>query len=145
LNQGALENLRTLLDLSKAKLVISSTWRLDDSEDGWRKLLKHGFTESDFAFNPEYQTIDSALTPVLRGDGNNRGSEIAQWLNVASATGYLKDKGPLDLVRYVIIDDDSDFYPAQKRYFAQIDGGVGLTLSDVAVALDILHTGKAAL
>ena len=56
-----------------------------------------------------------------------RGQEIQQWL----------DKHKCD--KYVILDDDLDFFDSQLPYFVHTDWEVGLTENDVNKAINILN------
>jgi len=76
-----------------AKIVLSSTWRLGkETRDEVRQQVM------DF--------ID--ITPDLHD--KPRGEEVKEWLDVQSA------KSDFVVVKYAIIDDDSDFLPDQPLF-----------------------------
>lgn len=119
LNSGGLyalnkKRLRILEDIIKdtgAKIVLSSTWRKDNT--AFRKLtrvlayrgLKIYDVTPDFSYQPQ--------KPLERA---YRGHEIQDWL----------DRHP-EVENYVIIDDDSDMKDSQLRHFVQTDPNTGLT------------------
>lgn len=97
-----------LCENTGAKVVLSSTWRLDPD---WREVMKANGLRCEF--------IDR--TP---SDGNERGEEVDEWL-----CAFLKKE---TVEKYVIIDDDSDFYPTQPLF--KTDYREGLT-AERAVAI----------
>jgi len=74
LERRCLSQLRRVLEATKAKIVISSTWRL---EPCMRSFLLHGLKVSGIA----WERI-AGDTPVVRG--GTRGQEICAWLAAAS-------------------------------------------------------------
>lgn len=125
------DNLKWIIEETKAKIVISSSWRLSGliaMQETWlhRKLAG--------------EIID--ITPNLTyGEGLNtstpRGKEIEMWLKNNAVSNY------------VIIDDDSDMLPEQKNNFVQtannidhedcVDIGYGLTRKCSEKAINILN------
>lgn len=118
LDRTGLGLLRKLVELTGAKIVISSTWRHDGHEPiagafeacGWRGIIIH-------------KTI-IGITPFL---STNRGGEIDDWLSTHP-----------ECTNYVIIDDDADMLDSQKDHFVHTDGVLGFTLYDMVKAMDIL-------
>lgn len=106
--------LNKLCEETKAKVVISSTWRhsgLDYCKD---VLQKSGAT---------FEIID--ITPDLRFRGSVRGCEIQLWIetNIEKLDGVKF----YDYKTYAIIDDDSDMLLRQRNNFFQTDTYSGLT------------------
>lgn len=106
------ELLNKITESTGAKIVVSSSWR---SYSG----LQTVFTIAGIK-EPVYDQ-----TPRL--SGGHRGQEIQQWL----------DKHKCD--KYVILDDDQDFFDSQLPYFVHTDWKVGLTENDVNKAVNILN------
>lgn len=110
--------LRKLVELTGAKIVLSSTWRSDGvgaiagafDAHGWRGIVLH-------------KTI-VGVTPHL---SCNRGGEIGDYLSTHP-----------EITNYVIIDDDSDMLDSQKENFVNTDGVLGFTFYDMMKAMDIL-------
>ena len=98
----AVKLVRKLCDETESKIVVSSTWRIGHTIDTLQLRM--------------HECGAGALSPLVIGmtgrDGRIRGDEIRAWL----------DMNPV--LRYVIIDDDSDMHPAQ--YFVKTDHAVGM-------------------
>lgn len=110
----AVKRLNRITDATKAKIVVSSTWRSDSN-------LQEVFTLVGIK-EPIYD-----VTPYMRS--RHRGSEIQEWLD--------KQTEPY---RYVILDDDSDMLDCQLPYFIQTDWlKWGLSDEDVEQAIHILN------
>ena len=118
INRVSLGLLRLVVELTDAKIVISSTWRHDGYEgiagafeaQGWRGLIM--------------RKIIIGITPWLTGV---RGDEIQHWID---------EQG--DVTDYVIIDDDSDMLDDQIEHFVHTDGVIGFNIYDAVRVLDIL-------
>lgn len=103
-----------ITDATKAKIIVSSTWRSDSN-------LQEIFTLVGIK-EPIYD-----VTPYMRS--RHRGSEIQEWLD--------KQTEPY---RYIILDDDSDMLDCQLPYFIQTDWlKWGLSDEDVEQAIHILN------
>jgi hypothetical protein len=119
-NVGAL---KTLMDKTRAKIVISSTWRYTHTVNNFKDMFQlYGLNAGRII----------ALTPDFRGGGiydtyssNFRGDEVNR---------YISDN---DIQRYVILDDGTDFYPGQNLVLT--DDEYGLTDSDMLKAIRILN------
>src|SRR5210317_1410587 len=105
------DNLKTLMDKTGAKIVISSTWRYSHSINDFKVMFQ--------LYGLEPRIVD--ITPDLSKTGITdlyirkiRGDEINAWL----------DDHP-DITNYVILDDDSDFHPGQP--LVRTDPEYGLT------------------
>lgn len=110
----AVKRLNRITDATKAKIIVSSTWRSDSN-------LQEIFTLVGIK-EPIYD-----VTPYVRS--RHRGSEIQEWLD--------KQTEPY---RYIILDDDSDMLDCQLPYFIQTDWlKWGLSDEDVEQAIHILN------
>lgn len=129
------DNLKYLIEQTGAKIVISSSWRLNGEKEMkamWDKRKLPG------------EVID--ITPYM---GNNdfigytipRGCEIAWYLN--------EFEEELNITNYVILDDDTDMLLKQKDNFVKcsenkdhpdcVDVGYGLTKICTEKAIEILN------
>lgn len=111
--------LNSLVRETKAKVVISSTWRRSNTVDELRNLFYYkGFNGI---------IIDSTPSLYFANENYNysvpRGCEIKAWLEMNKE--ILGDK--MSKVRYVIFDDDSDMMYWQRANFFRVDPYCGLT------------------
>lgn len=90
INPVFVARLNEITDRTDAKLVISSTWRLDGWDEVTDALREAGVTGEIIGMTPRLPPRETFVS-ALRGD------EIQAWLD---------DFGPID--RFVILDDDSD-------------------------------------
>src|SRR5690606_9888319 len=144
-------NLKKVIDETKAKIVISSSWRsngLDFMQSMWKDRELPG------------EVID--ITPNFRFEGRKidytipRGCEIEYWLkqkgfarinwNEELLLEYINKSG---IENYVIFDDDSDMLYLQREHFVQTSRnhthqgnieGYGLTMECAKQAIKILNT-----
>lgn len=132
------DNLKWIIDNTGAKIVISSTWRMDGL-DRMREMWKYR--------NLAGEVID--ITPTVvdvveRGtcefyDLVDRGYEIQQWI----------DDHKDQIESYCIIDDDNDMLPSQQNNFVRtsdnidhpdcVDIGYGLTRKCAEKVIKILN------
>lgn len=134
-HQEFVNNLQHIVDETGAKIVISSSWRVEGS----------GIMKSMWMFRKlpgEVIGITPDLYYTLSGpkgdDDYCRGSEIQLWL----------DNHP-EVTNYVIIDDDTDMLPSQMNNFVRtsknrkhpdaLDVGYGLTKKCAELAIKILN------
>ena len=109
--------LNDFTDETGAKIVVSSTWRLDGL-DRVRKALEEAGVMAGI--------ID--ITPRFTHPGYVRGNEIKCWLD---AKTYVDS--------YVIFDDDSDMLFSQRFNFINVDPYVGLTYRNTFRARQIFE------
>lgn len=116
--------LHHLIEETDAKIVISSTWRMNGIEalcEMWdSRNLPGGII---------------GVTPILtQPDQFTRGAEIYSWLfEQARGEFEISNQHP-----YVIIDDNNDMKLSQQHRFVQTNSHVGLTMSDAEKAIKIL-------
>jgi len=112
---------RLVLD-AKAKIVISSSWRIGATDRQLKQLFRCcGFKAIANAFHADWQTKQMNGFCVKRGD------EIAEWLNRHQ-----------EIENYLILDDDSDMLDEQKENFVQTDAMNGMLLIHYDKARKIL-------
>ena len=125
--------LNKIIEHTKAKVVISSTWRQNVcSTMMWRFLALLGF---------KGEVIDN--TPRLQGC--KRGTEIQAWLSVyqdkletygANSNWNTRADGPIE--SFVILDDDSDMSHLMK-HLVKCDTKFGLTENEALKAIEHLN------
>lgn len=90
-DQEAMENLKKITEKTQAAIVITSTWRIHQSKNGylWRELIRNF---QDYDINPSL-IID--ITPIidLKMKPEIRELEISKWLRTK------------DVEKFVILDD----------------------------------------
>jgi hypothetical protein len=103
IDSGLVEILKGIVFATKAEIVLSSTWRLNDSDRAFvRSALR-------------YKMLDFVgITPYL--ESKPRAEEIKLWL----------ENNP-HVIRYAILDDDSDAGLGMEDSFFKTDYYFGLT------------------
>lgn len=117
-------NLRRLIKWTNAKIVLSSSWRMDGLET-MRQMWNERNMPGDIYDITPY--VNAREYPV-----GTRGVEIKKWLNEKGGEGYA----------FVIIDDIDDFLPEQKQNIVMTNFRRGLTLIKLLTALRILNKTK---
>lgn len=109
--------LNHITDKTKAKIVISSSWRSDpDIKDILKKV---GITGEIIGVTPHLAFKSS----VEYKYSVPRGCEIKAWLELNKE----KLGNKMSRIKYVILDDDSDMLYWQKTNYFLVDGYSGLT------------------
>lgn len=108
-----------LVQLSNAKIVISSSWRIGRNQAGLLDDMRRAGAQALVPYVV-------GMTPVLSGF---RGEEIQQYLDTSACNAE----------SYVILDDDSDMLPGQPLVKTNIVHG--FTLNEYTQALSILAPG----
>lgn len=127
-----LQLLNNLIELTGAKIVISSSWRIgsEDVNDFLDKNFSNKYTSR--LDNPNQKLIDNIFYKNTIGltdtFGPSRGDEIKRWL----------DNHSDDVESYVIFDDDTDMLDEQLEHLVQTDTYYGLTDREVHLACLIL-------
>ena len=121
--QRLIAHIKEIVDVTGAKLVLSSTWRKD-----WAFNLLNGvdweYLRDEFAKQDLY-FLD--YTPSRKD--SHRGEEIKEWLE---STEY-------DVKSYVIIDDEMfDIRDLHKGHMVQTSFNSGIEPGAVKMAIDIL-------
>ncbi len=118
--------LNDLIKETDAKVVVSSTWRLNRTVEELQKILE------DRGFVGEV----IGKTPNLHNDYTLRGNEILKWMKdneklIGCYYAYYET--------YVIFDDDSDMLYWQRDNFIKIDSWFGLSPNHCYRAKKILN------
>ncbi|WP_396180198.1 HAD domain-containing protein [Flavobacterium sp.] len=112
---------RLVLD-AKAKIVISSSWRIGSTDRQLKQLFRCcGFKAIANSFHDDWQTKQ------INGFCTRRGNEIAEWLN----------RHP-EIENYLILDDDADMLAEQMNNFVKTDPMNGLLLQHYDASRKIL-------
>ena len=132
-------NLKSIIDETGAKIVISSTWRMSGLITMVNMWKDRNLPGQIVGITPNI--VDDEIQERYYDPEADRGYEIQQ---------YLEDHN--DISSYVIIDDDVDMLPHQKKFFVQtsgnsdhpdcIDIGYGLTEICANKAIKILNDKK---
>lgn len=123
LDKSKINLLKKIVDVTNAKIVLSSTWRMLPSNHPDYKALMSFFEEEGLSV---YDKTPSG--------SNGRGSEIQQWLN-----------NHPEVTDFVILDDDSYDMGDLVKYLVQPtwSGDGGLQISHVTKAINILQGNRA--
>ena len=103
----AVARLNTITDRTKAKIVVSSSWRVGRTVNDLREILEgHGVTGAVIGATPKtFMTRDD--TELLgKSTWSVRGEEIAWWLKSV----------PTSVRSFAIVDDDSDMADVAHRH-----------------------------
>lgn len=137
-DQKAIGKLRRLLERCDAKVIISSTWRLQGVEyirQLWKEYYLPGEV-TDLTPSCNSITFSSADgTKEWQCLHEAKGLEIAEWLRLNAKEPY----------HYVILDDEEDILFHQREHLVKVDGSKGLSKSDVREAIKILNTKELSL
>ena len=129
----AVANLLHLVERSDAKIIISSTWRLQGMEYILKLWQEHHMPGEVIGLTPSCNSVNfSNVDGVEEWQGLHvsKGLEIAEWLRLNAKEPY----------RYVIFDDEEDFLFSQREHLVKVEGSKGLDKVDVRVAIQILNT-----
>ena len=130
-DKNAIANLRRLLERTDAKVVISSTWRLQGMEYIQQLWLEYQLHGEVIGLTPSCNSISFSNVDGLeewQGLHGCKGLEIAEWLRLNAKESY----------QYIILDDEEDFLLSQREHLVKVEGSKGLDKADVRVAIQIL-------
>lgn len=114
--------IQSICEKSGAKIVISSTWRIDaHQEELFPRLLKHGLYQYLFC---DRAASSEWATPWV--PSHSRGHEISRWI---------EKNGPIS--DYLIIDDNDDFSGDQLNRFIQTEPTNGFSAEDYQASLKL--------
>lgn len=144
----AAELLKTIVQKTSAKIVLSSTHRRSD--DYKARLKRHGYPLEDlpiFDKTPSFYGIKSN-TPGVSSSYIPRGLEIESWLKCTIGFQPIfynialnrKNCEKANLNNYVIIDDDSDMLHNQRLNFILTPNAIGLKEWHAEKIINILST-----
>lgn len=126
----ATRNLAWLIEATGAKIVISSTWRLNGLHV-MQSMWKHrGLPGEVIDVTPRIvMAREDKQREATFAERTERGFEIDHWL-----------KNHPEVESFVIFDDDNDMLDGQKQRFIQTDERYGITFKDVENAINILNS-----
>ena len=130
-DKKAVANLRRLLVKTNAKVVISSTWRLQGMEYIKQLWQEYHMPGEVIGLTPSCNSINFSNVDGLeewQGLHGCKGLEIAEWLRLNAKGSY----------QYIILDDEEDFLLSQREHLVKVEGSKGLDKADVRVAIQIL-------
>jgi hypothetical protein len=121
------DSLKKIIDSTKAKIVVSSAWRLK-GEIAIKELWQgRNLSGEIIGITPtEQDVVDSGKSEFY--DMVCRGMEIDYWIQKNNFDGA-----------YVIIDDTDDILDSQRDFFVQTNSNYGLTTIDADKAIKILN------
>ena len=126
-------NLIHLVERSDAKIIISSTWRLQSMEYIQQLWQEYHLPGEVIGLTPSCNSINFSNVDgqeEWQGLHGCKGLEIAEWLRLNAKEPY----------RYIILDDEEDFLFSQREHLVKVEGSKGLDKADVRVAIQILKT-----
>lgn len=132
-DKNAIVNLRRLVERSGAKVIISSTWRLQGMEYIRHLWQEHHLPGEVVGLTPSCNSITFSNVDGMeewQGLHASKGLEIAEWLRLNAKEPY----------RYVILDDEEDILFAQREHFVRVFGNKGLGKDGVRACLQKLNT-----
>ena len=122
--------LKELVESTKAKIVVSSTWRIGCSKSGRNSWYGEGIFKTLTDRLAEYQMEVYDITPVIIDKpGVQRGDEIRAWLENAKE----------EIDAFVILDDDADMCEFTGTNLVQTSMKTGLLEYHVEIAKSILN------
>ena len=134
-DKKAIDNLRYLLERSDAKVIISSTWRLQGMEymqQLWNELHLPGEVAG---LTPSCNSITFSCVDEAeqwQGLHAEKGLEIAEWLRLNANEPYC----------YVILDDEDNILFCQREHFVKVAGSKGFSKADARDSIKILILDK---
>ena len=125
INSNKIKWIKKIVDETDAKIVVSSSWRMDSVEETIDKMI--GRPKRCPRNKMLYWLIDN-LYDVTHTYKGLRGQEIKDWLNERN-----------DIENYVIIDDDGDMWDSQLYHFVQTNYEDGITETEAIRAIKVLN------
>jgi hypothetical protein len=136
----AVNRLNTIITLTGAKVVVSSSWRHGRTVEELQDILNFvGFIGEVIDVTQHFGSIDGYTIP--------RGCEIERWLDIKGfqrinwseeeQQKYI-DKSPVK--NYIILDDDSDMLYNQREHFIHTGWKFGLDDTAMNKSIDILNS-----
>lgn len=126
LDVAAVARVNAILARTGARVVVSSTWRLDRSLEQLRAVLaRHGFAGEIVGVTPVLRDVDEDGIAVTRDAP--RGLEIQSWI----------DDQPEPPESFAILDDDADMVHLEPRLVRTLFA-VGLDDDGVEAAVALL-------
>jgi len=121
--------LKSLVDATNAKIVISSSWRVGCAKCGRESFYGKELYETLKQRLGDYDMAAIDVTPVINKPMVKRGDEIRKWLNT---TEY-------EIESFVILDDEADMCEYNSTNLVQTSMKTGLLEEHVEMAKTILN------
>lgn len=121
----AVKNLQYIIEETDAKIIITSTWRLDgDMQALWRNRNLAGEV---VGITPEFDRRAFRSTKFISIEFSIRGIEVDKWLQDNATTPY----------KYAILDDEDDYLETQSDHLVLTDPMTGITkeVADKVISL----------
>lgn len=136
----AVNRLNTIITLTGAKVVVSSSWRHGRSVEELQSILNQvGFVGEIIDITPYFGGIEGYTIP--------RGCEIERWLDTKGfqRINWSKEEQQKHIDKsfvknYIILDDDSDMLYNQREHFVHTGWKSGLDDSAMQKSIDILNS-----
>lgn len=136
-NRRSIGNLNNLIRKTKAKIVITSTWKNDKGLSYVKEILENQGLKGDIIdatphFKLEHPDYGEINIP--------RGLEIKYWLEKNTKIVFVDGEAIVYFIEsYVILDDHSDMLIDQAEHFIKIDPTKGFDGKYTKKAIDILN------
>ena len=135
----AVKNMQRIIEVTDARIVVSSSWRYLGLETLQRMWHDRNLPGSIVGITPLHTDDDKLLEAdlsqldVITADmfSSSRGNEIKAYFDEVLEVS-------INTQRYIILDDLKDVLPEQEDHFLRIDPIVGITEEDVEKAICII-------
>lgn len=135
LDKEKMELVKSICDKTDAKIVISSSWRLNTLENTILNITTVRNPETGVPFlMPELVVGVTKRMYAFSLEDKNRHYLIPRGVEIER---YLREHKEVD--RYVILDDDNDMFLCQAPYFVKTNTEIGITEEDANKAIEILN------
>ena len=121
-----LERLGRILDETKAKIVITSSWRSSSVTDMISTLKNKSNPVNQVTMFPYTERV-IGVTP--RCGAWYRGQELDRWMKMNENMNY----------SYIILDDEDNFTPEQRKHLIQTNHSTGLSEEDTYKAISFFN------
>lgn len=135
LDKDKMELVKHICDKTGAKIVISSSWRLNTLENTILNITTVRNPETEVPFlMPELVVGVTKRMYAFALECNNKYYLIPRGVEIER---YLREHNEVD--RYVILDDDNDMLLCQAPYFVKTNTEIGITEEEANKAIEILN------
>jgi hypothetical protein len=122
-----LENVFTLCELYRAKIVLSTSWRFLKTVEEWNKIFRGLVVDKTPMYFP-VDIISADEYGFIPYDKYQRGLEVKQWLN----------ENNVSIDDCIIIDDNDEFLPEQQHRFVECESSRGFDKERLNYALELI-------
>ena len=132
----AINNLRSIVEQTGCKIVLSSTWRNEGVMRMQTLWKDRGLPGEIFSMTPILLSI--TYNDARNGElftipeRNSKALEIQAWLHRYAKQPY----------QYVILDDENVFFHSQQEHLVQTEEYEGLTFTKAQLAIEVLNNKK---